>query len=245
MHPAEGVEKEMLDIREQGVDKDGQPTRFERRVYCQLQVFTGCRDPKPLTRRLGALKVDNVLYRDVNDPLGVAALLIGEEDRVFGDEARELFLDPAFASLSRRPEMAMLGRTYSTGREQDLPDWMLERARRYALDPAWPWAVWYPLRRKPEFELLEGREKGKIMAEHGTIGRRFGEAGFVRDIRLACHGLNQNDNDFLLGLIGKELYPLSRLVQEMRGSQQTARHLDSLGPFFVGKVLGQNRPQGS
>lgn len=229
-----------LDIREQGVDKNGQPTHFDRRVYCRLQVFTGCRDWKPVAAALKGAGVPSVLYRDVNDPLGVGVLLIGEESALFAEKVNDLFLSPAFASLSRRPEMSMLGRSYSTGREQDLEDWMLARSARYALDPQWPWAVWYPLRRKPEFELLEGREKGQIMAEHGMIGRTFGEAGHVRDIRLACHGLTQEDNDFLLGLIGKELFPLSRIVQEMRKSQQTAKYLANLGPFFVGKALWQS-----
>ena len=145
-----------------------------------------------------------------------------------------MFRRSPFADLAPRPELTMTGRTYSTGREENLADWMIERPKRYALDPEWPWAVWYPLRRKPEFELLEGREKGAVMMEHGMIGKSFGDAGHVRDIRLACHGLNQADNDFLLGLLGKELYPLSRIVQEMRKTQQTSKHIASLGPFFVG-----------
>ena len=45
--------------------------------------------------------------------------------------------------------------------------------------------------------------------EHGGIGRAFGRAGYGSDIRLACYGLDKNDNDFVVGLIGPELYPLS------------------------------------
>jgi chlorite dismutase len=33
------------------------------------------------------------------------------------------------------------------------------------------------------------------------------------------------------------LFPLSAIVQEMRKTEQTSQYLDSLGPFFVGKVL--------
>ena len=134
----------------------------------------------------------------------------------------------------------MIGRTYSTGREADLEDWLLVKPKRNALNPEWPWAIWYPLRRKPEFELLPKSEQGKILGEHALIGRNYGQAGYAADIRLACYGLDKNDNEFVLGLLGSELYPLSRLVQDMRKTQQTAKYIQSLGPFFVGKVYWQS-----
>ena len=52
--------------------------------------------------------------------------------------------------------------------------------------------------------------------------------------------MTKEDNDFVVGLIGPELYPLSSIVQRMRKTVQTSQHMDSLGPFFVGKVLWQN-----
>jgi chlorite dismutase len=66
---------------------------------------------------------------------------------------------------------------------------------------------------------------------------RYGAADFAHDVRLACFGLDRDDNDFVIGLIGKELYPLSSLVQAMRKTQQTAMYLDRLGPFFVGRAI--------
>ena len=42
-------------------------------------------------------------------------------------------------------------------------------------------------------------------------------------------------NDFVIGLIGKDLFPLSAVVQAMRRTQQTSIYLDRLGPFFVGR----------
>ncbi len=231
---------EALDIREKGLGPDGQPAHFDRRVYCWLRVYTGCADPAPLADKLRSTGIAGVLYQDVSDPRGVGVLLIGEEKELFREEVRRAMAGEPFASLTPRPRLTMLGRTYSTGHEQDLEDWMLERPKRYALNPHEPWAVWYPLRRKPEFEAMDPREKGKILMEHGLIGRSFGEAGLARDIRLACHGLNEEDNDFVLGLIGRELYPLSRLVQEMRKTQQTSQYIASLGPFFVGKALWQS-----
>jgi len=43
----------------------------------------------------------------------------------------------------------------------------------------------------------------------------------------------------VIGLIGKELYPLSALVQTMRKTQQTSLYLERLGPFFVGRAMWQ------
>ena len=65
----------------------------------------------------------------------------------------------------------------------------------------------------------------------------FGSADLAHDVRLACHGLDRDDNDFVIGLIGKELFPLSAVVQAMRRTQQTSLYLDRLGPFFVGRKV--------
>jgi chlorite dismutase len=77
----------------------------------------------------------------------------------------------------------------------------------------------------------------QILKEHGQIGRRFGDAGAAADVRLACHGLDKNDNDFVIGLIGKELHPLSALVEAMRPTTQTSQYIEKLGPFFVGRAI--------
>ena len=135
--------------------------------------------------------------------------------------------------------MTMIGRTYSLGYEQDLEDWLLRKPRRNVFNPELSWAVWYPLRRKPEFEQLSKDEQRTVLMEHGKIGMGYGQADLAHDIRLACHGLDAQDNEFLLGLVGKELHPLSRLVQDMRKTQQTSRYIQQMGPFFVGNVLGR------
>ena len=101
----------------------------------------------------------------------------------------------------------------------------------------WPWAVWYPLRRSGAFAQLPPEQQRTILAEHGQIGMTFGAGDFAHDVRLACHGLDRDDNDFVIGLIGKELFPLSAVVQAMRRTQQTALYLDRLGPFFVGRAI--------
>ena len=63
--------------------------------------------------------------------------------------------------------------------------------------------------------------------------------GHVAAATVACHGLDKHDNDFVIGLLGPNLFPLSAIVQEMRKTEQTSQYLDSLGPFFVGKVAWQ------
>lgn len=230
---------EALDLREYGLPKDGVPQVTERRLYCQLQVFTGCTAPDKLIRAVEASGLEAALYLDVNDPQGVGLLTLTEDPAVFVGPLRHLLNTEPFFSLERRPEMTMLGRTYSTGREANLEDWLLRKPRRNAFNRQFPWVMWYPLRRKPEFELLTKEEQGKILFEHAKIGMTYGASGYAHDIRLACYGIDAHDNEFVLGLISPDLYPLSRLVQDMRKTQQTARYIQSLGPFFVGKVLWQ------
>ena len=116
----------------------------------------------------------------------------------------------------------MLGRTYALGHETDLEDALLARPIRKVCDPASPWAIWYPLRRSGAFEHLSAAEQRVILAEHGGIGHAYGRAGYGTDIRLACFGLDTNDNDFASA--GPELYPLSSIVQRMR-TKQTSTYL--------------------
>ena len=180
------------------------------------------------------------LYEDVNDPTGVALLTLSESPEAFVSQYRAFLQSEPFAGLEPKPEFTMLGRTYAIGYEQDLEETLVDRPRRRVLDPALPWAIWYPLRRAGSFEQLSRREQDTILMEHGGIGMAFGRAGLGFDIRLACHGLDRDDNDFVVGLLGPELHPLSIIVQRMRKTKQTSLHLERLGPFFVGRVAWQS-----
>jgi len=126
------------------------------------------------------------------------------------------------------------------GFEPDLEDWLLARPRRTVLNPAWPWGIWYPLRRSGAFARLTPQEQGAVLREHGAIGRAYGDADLAHDVRLACHGLDTHDNDFVIGLTGRELHPLSHLVQAMRKTAQTSAYIQTLGPFFIGHVIWQS-----
>ena len=230
------TEPTKVDVRERGANQQVS----ERRLWMQLQVFGGCPDPKPLVDALEAARVEGVLYADVNDPRGVGLLTLSEDPTAFVTGLRDVLNDDPFASLSLRAELTMFGRTYASGFEADLEEWLLRRPRRTALNPAWPWAIWYPLRRTGAFARLTPQEQGGIIREHGTIGHAYGDADLAHDIRLACHGVDAHDNDFVIGLIGKELHPLSHLVQAMRKTTQTSQYLQTLGPFFIGHTLWQS-----
>ncbi len=225
-----------IDVQERGAK--GQTSN--RRLWMQLQVFGACADPKDLVSALEASRIEGALYRDVNDPRGVAVLGIHEDPVFFVNGFRELLTVEPFAALAQKAALTMFGRTYSSGFEADLDEWLLRRPRRMALNPAWPWAVWYPLRRAGAFARLTAQEQGAIVKEHAVLGHAYGAADLAHDIRLACHGLDQHDNDFVIGLVGRELHPLSHLVQTMRKTVQTSQYLQTLGPFFVGHALWQS-----
>ena len=219
--------------------KNGQPQRSDERLFMQLTAYGECRDAAAVAAQLAAAKMDAVLYEDVNDARGIALLVSDRDPNFFVDTLRPLLNTGALGTLARKPEFTMFGRTYGLGYEPDLQDVLFARPRRTVLNPAWRWAVWYPLRRNGAFAQLPAEQQRVILAEHGEIGMRFGAADYVHDVRLACHGLDRDDNDFVIGLIGKELFPLSALVQTMRKTQQTALYLDRLGPFFVGRAVWQ------
>jgi chlorite dismutase len=231
-----------LDVRERGAQRDGQPQLLDRRLFMQLLVLDCRAEPgaaastQKLAALLRAANVGSVIYEDVNDPFGIGLLTFTEDPADFVTRVR-----PAVAALGAavalRPEFTMLGRSYSSGFEQDLEFWLLKRPRETVLNDAWPWAIWYPLRRTGAFARLEPRDQGGILREHGTIGKTYAAADLAHDVRLACHGLDAKDNEFVIGLIGKELHPLSHVVQSMRTTRQTAEFIAQMGPFFVGRAV--------
>ena len=108
------------------------------------------------------------------------------------------------------------------------------------LHPAYSWHVWYPLRRNGAFARLDPHEQSIILREHASLGMAYGQQELAHDIRLACHGLDGSDNEFLIGLVGAELHPLSHLVQAMRKTKQTSEFISQMGPFFVGHVMSRS-----
>jgi Chlorite dismutase len=228
------------DLSEKGGLKGGEPQRSDQRLFMQLLVFTGCAQSSDVVKQIAAAGIEAVLYDDLSDPRGIALLSLSLDPNVFIDKVRPLLNSGPLSTLTLRPDLSMFGRTYALGYEPDLEHALFHRPRGTVLNPDWRWAVWYPLRRNGKFAQLSADEQRTILAEHGEIGMRFGAADFVHDVRLACYGLDRDDNDFVIGLIGKDLFPLSAIVQVMRKTQQTSLYLDRLGPFFVGRALWQS-----
>jgi chlorite dismutase len=237
-----------VDIREKGGLRGGVQQTSDRRLFMQFLAFGGSGitggDTATLIVSLEKSGLNGVLYEDANDPNGIGLLTWSDDPGFFLAKVRPLFArgfrdTGAFSGLAFKPEYAMMGRTYALGHEPNLEDWLLHRSPKSVTSPEWPWAVWYPLRRKGEFNALPAEEQTAILREHGKIGHSFGEAGLALDVRLACFGMDKNDNDFVIGLIGKELYPLSACVQAMRKTRQTSTLMEHMGPFFIGKAVWQ------
>ncbi|MEM9996334.1 MAG: chlorite dismutase family protein [Bacteroidota bacterium] len=229
-----------LSLAERGKTADGGLQTLDRRLFVQLLAYTGCTDPMPLAEAAEAAGVGGAVYQGVQDPRGVAVVTFHEDPAFFAEDGRALHLSAPFAGLTPLPALTMLGRTYSIGYEQDLIGALVAKPVKTIANPAWPWAVWYPLRRSGRFEREPREEQRRMLMEHGGIGRAFGRGDYAHDVRLACHGLDPNDNDFVAGLVGKDLHPLSAVVQKMRATRQTAEFIDRLGPFFVGRAVWQS-----
>lgn len=227
------------DLSEKGRDVRGQVIRSNRRLFMQLLAFGECENLQAVIDAVRKVKGPVAVYRDLNDPMGIGLMTASEDPDYFLGPWRDLFHQPVFAELMPKPEYTMLGRSYSIGYEADLDHVLVNRPIQRLTNPEWPWAVWYPLRRAGAFERLPAEEQKAILGEHGQLGALFSAGDLGYDIRLDCRGIDKNDNDFVIGLIGKELFPLSAMVQAMRKTRQTSEFLEKLGPFFIGKAVWQ------
>ncbi|MBI2393142.1 MAG: chlorite dismutase family protein [Deltaproteobacteria bacterium] len=233
-----------IDVNEYGGrTKDGQRQAMNRRLFMQLLVFRspdGERTAEIADGTAALLrerKIPGVVYADTMDPRGVGLLTWSDDPSHFVRNVRPLFGTPTLGGVVLREDFTMFGRSYSIGYEPDLEFVLLGRPVKNALDEALRWHVWYPLRRTGSFAKLDEKEQSAILREHAVIGHAYGQAGLGHDIRLACHGLDARDNEFVIGLVGKDLHPLSHLVQTMRSTRQTSEFISQMGPFFVGYVL--------
>jgi Chlorite dismutase len=232
-----------IDVNEYGGKKDGERQRMNRRLFMQLLVFDvpeggdaaeTARDTAGLLRDQ---RIPGVVYADTMSPRGLALLTWHEDPAHFVDTVRPLFAHSPLRKVVMRPTFAMLGRTYATGHEPDLEFVLLRRPIQNVMREDMGWHVWYPLRRTGAFARLDPQEQGGILKEHAHIGFAYGQAELAHDVRLACHGLDAEDNEFVIGLVGRELHPLSHLVQAMRKTKQTSEFIAKMGPFFVGRVI--------
>lgn len=224
---------------ELGGEVDGERISLDRRMFVQFRAFGGCSETSGLQRELEEARIPAVLYEDGNDPFGIGIAVAYEQPDDFATEFRTFLKQSTLANLAPRPELTMFGRTYAIGYEKDLHATLLRRPIERLLDERLSWAVWYPLRRKGLYETLSSAEQHEVQLEHMQAGRSMAQEWGIKDIRLACHGLSTADDDFIVALLGPKLHALSMAIQRMRKTTQTAVYLESLGPFFFGRVTAR------
>jgi chlorite dismutase len=229
-----------LDLSEKG-RRGREVISLDRRLYMKFTAFAGVEHVDAAAAALEGSGLTAALYVDANDPYGIGLMVASEDPADFVTSLRRVFHHEPFTRFTHKPEFDMLGRSYSIGYEPDLEFTLIDRPRNNLLDPRNQWVIWYPLQRAKNFYVLPEDKQKSILGEHGTLAKRYGAGGHATDIRLACHGLDKLDNDFVVGLLGPNLHPLSAVVQEMRRTEQTSQYLDRLGPFFIGKTIWQSR----
>jgi chlorite dismutase len=226
-----------INLSEKGMS-EGKPVSLNRRLFMQFMAFRDA-NRQELEKQFEKVSAQAVIYQDMSDPNGLGVMVYCEDPSYVVEQIHPILESCGKSNDVYREEFTMIGRTYSIGYESDLEDVLIHRPIRRVCDPTIPWAVYYPVRRSGAFERQPREEQRKMLMEHGGIGHAYGKAGFATDIRLAGHGLNKDDNDFIIGLLGKELFPLSALVQHMRRTRQTSEFIEKMGPFFVGKAVWQ------
>lgn len=242
--PTEAKGLPQIDVNEYGGKKEGVKQAMNRRLFMQLLVFrAGAGESadaigRDLLAALRARKVPGVVYADTMDPRSLGLLTWAEDPALFVDQVRPLFAEAPLVGVTLRDDFGMIGRTYGTGHEPELEWSLLRRPVENVTNEAYRWHVWYPLRRKGSFARLEPIDQSHILREHAALGIAYGQQELAHDVRLACHGIDAGDNEFVIGLVGKDLHPLSHLVQAMRKTRQTSEFIEKMGPFFVGRVLG-------
>ncbi|MGA2447142.1 MAG: chlorite dismutase family protein [Polyangiaceae bacterium] len=235
----------VVDVTEYGGARGGVRQSMDTRLFMHLVVFDEPRvhgeGEGDLAGSLSDVLRDgglaSIVYADVVNPRGYGLLSWNQDPARLVGTVRRLFAAPPLGRVELRPGWAMLGRTYATGHESDLEYTLLRRPVDQVGNPAFPWHVWYPLRRTPAFSSLDPHEQAQVLREHAQIGMAYGASELAHDVRLACYGLDGADSEFVIGLCGKDLHPLSHLVQTMRRTRQTREYIARMGPFFVGQVI--------
>jgi len=211
-------------------------TESPERLYMQFLALTGCADVQPLLAPLAVRKLDCVLYKYANDPLGIGLLTLADDPAVFTNQLRDMLSARPYQALTVRPEYSMLGRAFCRD-AGDTDESTMHAARTTVMNPHRRWAVWYLLRRARQFAGLPQEEQNRLLDEVEAATKI--EAGDAGQVRLKCHGLDAHDNDLFVGLVGSDLDELSTMVERYRETEYVNSCLDSLGPFFVGQAIWQ------
>ena len=238
------------ELREVGAPSTttGERQFMTRRLYMQVRVLDVdlklVPDMAKFVQSLQTLlaNIPCVLYKDItaNNAIGLATW--SEDPAFFATELNSILANPTIASkFVERVGWTMFGKTYSNGHEKDLEEYLFKKPIRTTTKDEWDWAVWYPLRRKGPFYVQPPSEQCKMLLHHAAIGKAFSELHAAHDVRLKCFGMDGNDNEYVVGLMGDDLHALSRVVEEMRKTRHTAEFIERLGPFFVGQKIWKSQ----
>ena len=110
-----------LDLAEKG-RRNGQEISLDRRLFMKFTAFGRCFDPHAAVKALAEEGAQGALYVDANDPQGIGVMIAAEDPDYFVTTLRALFSHRPFSDYTHKPELDMLGRTYSIGYEPDLED---------------------------------------------------------------------------------------------------------------------------
>jgi len=207
-------------------------------LFLQLQVF----DIEPaagpramvsaLSRRLREKRIDGVIYGDANDHRGIGLLTWATNPGDILDNVHALLGGKRFSALTPRPGWVMFGRVGSDQPYGTTVETLLNGSQ--------SWAVWYPVRNKPEWGSLDAGSQQSVHDEHIEAAKSFIAEGRVSYARLACHGLDPEDNDYISYMAAADLGDISSLAEAIRGTAQVSTHTDKMGPVFVGRKIWQN-----
>ncbi|EEQ98205.1 hypothetical protein Pmar_PMAR002023 [Perkinsus marinus ATCC 50983] len=229
-------------------EKGANGQKMDKRLYCQLYVLDCINAAKlpeareKLQLELVRRNIPSVIYDDVNSPKAIGLLTWSEDPKHFPTVVNPVLqLEGIGDVLEPRQGWTMLGKTYSSGHEADLEDYLLQKVIRNVTMKDTEYAIWYPMRREGKFSMEKPGDQCQMLLQHAAIGKAYSKVG-AWDVRLNCYGLDAADNEFVIGLVHKELNPLSKLVEDMRKTEHTALFMKSLGPFFVGHRVFVHAP---
>jgi len=214
--------------------------KMDKRMYFQCIVYdvstaSECaKIQQNLHNSLKSKSIPHVIYDDTQNASAFGLLIWNTDPSMFATQIRPVLQERQFDLAKQRPGWTMFGKTYTNGHEKDMEHFLLKKPVLAALEEKNVFGIWYPMRRKGEFWMLEPDLKCQYVLHHASIGRAYGAAGMATDVRLNCFGMDEADNEFVIGLIGQDLNILSKIIQDMRMTKHTSLYMDKLGPFFVG-----------
>jgi chlorite dismutase len=97
--------------------------------------------------------------------------------------------------------------------------------------PALKWLCFYPFVRSYDWYLLDPAERGRMLKEHGMLGRDFPMVWANTTSAFAL-----NDWEWLLGLEAPELNNLVDMMRHLRNNE-TRLHVRDEVPFYTGRLI--------